>query len=312
METTSSETASSLLNLSNGLADAVERASGAVVAVNARQRIPSSGIVWREGVIVTAAHSVKREEEISVTLPDGRSVAAAVAGRDSGTDLAVLKVEGVGPPTAETANASSLKVGHLVLALGRAGERGSLCASLGVISALSGPWRTWRGGEIDRFVRLDLALYPGFSGGPLVDVQGRVLGINTSGLSRSAGIAVPASTVNRVADELLKKGRIARGYLGLGMHPVSLPDMLRNKLNLHGKSGVIILSVEAGGPADRAGLLIGDVLVAFDGQDISDTEDVQAVLGPERVGKEVKATLIRGGAPVELNITVGERLRKSR
>lgn len=312
METSSSGTASAVLNFSNSLADAVERASGAVVAVNARQRIPSSGVVWREGVIVTAAHSVKREEEISVTLPDGRGVAATVAGRDSGTDLAVLKVEGVELPAAETVDASSLKVGHLVFALGRAGERGGLCASLGVISALSGPWRTWRGGEIDRFVRLDLALYPGFSGGPLVNIEGQILGINTSGLSRSAGIAIPASTVGRVADELLKKGHIARGYLGLGMHPVGLPDTLRNRLNLPVKSGVIILSVEAGGPAERAGLVIGDVLVAFDGQNISDTDDVQAALGPERVGKEVKARIIRGGASVEVNVTVGERPRKSR
>jgi len=309
MET--SETAGSLQALSNELASTVERVGNSVVAINARQRIPSSGIIWREGVVLTAAHTIKREEEITVTLPDGHSVPAALAGRDSGTDLAVLKFEGSGWSAADLSDISTLKVGHLVLAVGRAGERG-VSASLGVVSALSGPWRTWRGGEIDHFVRLDLSLYPGFSGGPLVDAGGRVVGLNTSGLARSAVIAVPASTINRVADQLLEKGHITRGYLGLGMYPVALPDSLRSSLNLPHSRGIIILSVEPGGPADKAGLLIGDVLLALDGASIGDTDDVQALLGPERVGKEVKASVVRGGGPLELSITIGARPRRSR
>ncbi len=306
MDTLSSETVSRLLALSNELADAVERASRVVVAVNARERIPSSGVHWRQNVIVTAAHTIMRSEEITITLQDGRMVPATLVGRDAGTDLAVLRFQGVEIPTTETGDASRLKVGHMVLAIGRSGENGP-SASLGVISALGGAWRTWRGGQVDQFVRPDLTFYPGFSGGPLIDVQGRLLGINTSGLSRSIGLTIPTSTVNRVIGELLEKGHVARGFLGLSMYPVRLPDALKSKLNLSGQGGVIILNVEPNGPADRAGFLIGDVLIALDGKPVGDTHEVQALLGPESVGKVVTASLIRGGTLVELTITVGER-----
>ena len=305
MSLSTSEMSSALLALSNNLADAVEQAGNAVVAVNARQRMSSSGVYWRPGVIVTADHTVKREEEITVTLPDGRTVPATLAGRDTSTDLAVLKSE-VDLPVAEIGDASLLKVGHMVLALGRSGEIG-LSASLGVVSAKSGAWRTWRGGQIDQFLRLDLTLYPGSSGGPLVEASGRVVGINTSGLSRRMDLVIPASTVNRVVDQLLEKGHIARGYLGLGMQPVRLPDTLKNTLNLSEAGGVIVVNIEPNGPADQAGVLIGDVLVEFDGKPVSDTGDVQAILGSERVGKTISAHIVRGGLSVELAIAVGER-----
>lgn len=306
MSSSKSEMTSILLALSNDLATAVEQAGSAVVAVNARQRMSSSGVHWRPGVVVTADHTVKREEEITVTLPDGRTVPATLAGRDLSTDLAVLKLPGVELPAAEIGDASLLKVGHMVLALGRPGESG-LSASLGVVSAKSGAWRTWRGGQIDQFVRLDLTLYPGFSGGPLVDASGSVVGINTSGLSRRMDLVIPASTINRVVDQLLEKGRIARGYLGLGMQPVRLPDTLKNTLNLSDTSGVIVVNVEQNGPGDQAGVLIGDVLIALDGKPVSDTGDVQAMLGPDRVGKTISAHIVRGGLSVEVAIAVGER-----
>jgi S1-C subfamily serine protease len=308
MELGSSEASSTLLALSNDLAEAAERAGHAVVAVNARPRMPSSGVHWRPGVIVTADHTIKREEDLTVMLPDGRSLAATLAGRDASTDLAVLKVQGGEFPTAEIGDSSALKVGHLVLAIARPGERG-LSASMGVVSALSGAWRTWSGGQIDQFVRLDVTLYPGFSGGPLVDTQGRVVGLNTSG-PRSVVLAIPTATVNRVVDQLLDKGRIAHGYLGVGMQPIRLPDALKNTLNLSGQGGIIVVAVEADSPAERAGVLIGDVLVALDGRPMSDTTDVLAMLGPERVGHEVGATIIRGGVLAELTILVGERPRR--
>jgi S1-C subfamily serine protease len=309
MGAVSSEEFSTLLALSNDLAAAVERAGRAVVAVNARPRLPSSGVHWRQGVVVTADHTVKREEEISVTLPDGRSTPATLAGRDASTDLAVLRLQGE-LPTAEIGESATLRVGHLVLAVGRPAERGrGLSASMGVVSALGGAWRTWSGGQIDQFVRLDLALYPGFSGGPLVDAQGRVMGVITSG-PRSMVLAIPTSTVNRVVDQLLEKGHIARGYLGLGMQPIRLPDALKNALNLSGHGGIIVVAVEPDSPAERAGVLIGDVLVALDGRPVSDTADVLAMLGPERVGAEVKASIIRGGVLSELMIPVGERPRR--
>lgn len=306
MTASSTETTGVLLGLSNDLANAVERAGRSVVAVNARHRTPSSGVHWRQGIIVTADHTVERDEEISVILPDGKVVAATLAGRDPGTDLAVLRAQGIEIAEAEIGDASGLKVGHMVLAIGRPGDSG-LGASVGVVSALGGPWRTWRGGQIDQLVRPDLTFYPGFSGGPLVDAQGRVVGINTSGLSRSMGVAIPASTVNRVTDQLLTKGRIARGYIGVGMQPVSLPDTLKNKLNLQGNGGLVVVSVQPDGPAEKAGVLIGDILVALEGKTLGDTDDVQAMLDPERVGKALSAQVVRGGEAVTLSITVGER-----
>ncbi len=301
----SSDTPSTLLALSNNLADVVEQAGRAVVAVNARHRIPSSGVHWRSGVIVTAAHTVRRDEEITVTLPDNRTVPAKLVGRDSSTDLAVLKLQDVDLPTAEIGDTESLKVGHIILAIARPGASG-LSASWGVVSAKGGAWRNWCGGQIDSLLRLDLTLYPGFSGGSLVDASGSVVGINTSG-PRNMVLAIPAATVNRVIDTLLEKGRIARGYLGLGMQPVILPDTLKNTLNLSSNGGVIVVNVEANGPADRAGVMIGDVLLSFDGKPVSDTGDVQSVLDPESVGKTVSVQIVRGGALVEVAIAVGER-----
>ena len=299
-----------LVAFSNDLAAAVERAGRATVAIHARRRIPSSGVHWRPGVVVTANHTVRKDEEITVTLGAGETVAATLAGRDAGTDLAVLRLAGAAAasaPTADVAGAEALAVGRLVLAVGRPGDGGAT-ASLGIISALGPEWRTWHGGRIDRFVRLDLAIYDGFSGGPLVDAAGRVLGVNTSGLARGAAIAVPAATVERVAGQLLEKGRVARGYLGLGMQPARLPDALRQSLGLPGEGALLVVSVESGGPADRGGILLGDVLVALDGTYVQEPGDVLALLGPERVGSTMTARLVRGGVEVTRTITVGERL----
>ena len=310
MERLSSEGTSALLALSNDLAGAVERAGQSVVAVHARPRTPSSGVHWRQGVIVTADHTLKRDEEISVSLPDGRMIPAVLVGRDASTDLAVLTLQAAELPVAEIGDAAALRVGHVVMAVARPGERG-VSASWGVISALGGPWRTWHGGQIDQFIRPDVSLYPGFSGGPLVDAHGRVMGINTSG-PRHMVLTIPPSTVNRVVGQLLEKGRIVRGYLGLGMQPVRLPESLKQSLNLPRTSGVIIVAVEANSPAERASLLIGDVLVALDGVPVSDTADVQALLGPERVGTAVSASIIRAGLLTERVIMIGERPRRDR
>ena len=310
MDRSLSEGASALLALSNDLAGAVEYAGRSVVAVYARPRTPSSGVHWRQGVIVTADHTVKRDEEISVSLPGGRMIPAMLAGRDASTDLAVLRLQEAEFPAAEIGDAASLRVGHVVLAVARPGERG-VSASWGVISALGGPWRTWHGGQIDQFIRPDLSLYPGFSGGPLVDAHGRVMGINTAG-PRNMVLTIPPSTVNRVVEQLLERGRIARGYLGLGMQPVRLPESMQQTLSLPRTGGVIIVAVESDSPAEKAGLLIGDVLVALDGVPVSDTADVQALLGPERVGTAVGASIIRAGLLAERVITIGERPRRDR
>jgi S1-C subfamily serine protease len=294
-----------LATLSNDLAGAVEQAARVVVAVHARRRIPSSGVVWRPGVIVAASHTLARDEDITVTLPDGRTVSATLAGRDDTTDLAVLRLDAPALTPAERADPAALRVGHLVLAVGRPGP--SVTASMGVVSAVGGEWRTWQGGRIDRFVRLDLNIYDGFSGGALVEAGGRVLGINTSGLARATALTIPAATVDRVTDQLLSHGRVQRGYLGLASQPVRLPEGLRAALQLESDIGLVVVNVEPDGPADRAGMLLGDVIVAVDGTAVRDPADVLAALGPERVGNPLTARVLRGGQPVAVTITVGRR-----
>ena len=295
-----------LMALSNNIADIVEQVGGAVVAVNAGRRISPSGIHWRKGIIVTSDESLRRYDEITVTLSNGSTVPITLIGRDSTTDIAVFKVENAEIPVANIGDAKTLKVGHLVLGLGRSSE-GDIRAAIGAVSVVSGAWRSMNGGNIDQFIRPDITLYPGFAGGPLVDAAAFVVGMNTSG-RRGTALTIPASTVNRVIDQLLAKGHIARGYLGLGMQPVRLPNNLRTALNLTSVGGVIVVNVEPNAPADNAGVLIGDVLVTFDGTLVDDTGDVLAFLNSgDRVGKTVKVQVIRGGALVELAIAIGER-----
>jgi S1-C subfamily serine protease len=238
-------------------------------------------------------------------LADGSTAAATLAGRDPTTDLAVLKVDDAKVPVASFADAAGVRVGTLVLALGRPGP--AVTASLGVISTVGGEWRTWHGGSIDRFVRLDISIYDGFSGGPLIDASGRVLGINTSGLSRGAALAIPASTVNRVVDQLVKSGRVARGYLGLGMQAVRLPAALVSRHALPNDVGLMVVSAEPGGPGDRAGVMIGDVLVAVGGKPVVDPSELLGLLGGERIGTNLAVRLVRAGEPTDVTITIGER-----
>ncbi|MBA3259357.1 MAG: trypsin-like peptidase domain-containing protein [Gemmatimonadales bacterium] len=294
-----------LAGLSHDLSATVELVGRSVVAIHARRRIPSSGVVWRPGVVVAASHTITRDEDISVTLASGRTAAATLAGRDPATDLAVLRLEETAVPPVERGEESDLQVGRLVLALGRPGPQ--LTASLGIISAVGGEWRTWQGGRIERFVRLDLAIYDGFSGGPLVEAGGRVLGLNTSGLARAMALALPASTVDRVADQLLASGRVSRGYLGLAVHPVQLPETMKRKLGLAARVGLVVVDLEAGGPAEQAGLLLGDVLTALDGREVGDPADLLAALGGERVGKSAELQLVRAGELRTVGVTVGER-----
>ena len=302
-----------LIALSLELAATAERAGQSVVAVNARWRNASSGVLWRNGVVVTADHTIRREEEIRVTLPDGRSTAAELAGRDPGTDLAVLKVDTADAAIPRSPAPDSIKTGNLALAIGRSEQTG-VSAAMGVVSNVSGPWHTWRGGKLDRFIRLDIGLYPGLSGAAVVDAEGKLIGIATAGLSRTSLLAIPAATIDRVTDELLRQGHIARGYLGVGLQPIPLPEHLRTKLKSAegglAQGGLIVLSVEPDGPAGQAGVLIGDVLIALDRTSVSGTDDVQEFLSGDRVGKPLTASLLRGGDLIERKVTVGERPRR--
>jgi len=297
---------STLASLSSELAKLVEEFEPYVVAVHGRGHYPSSGVHWRPGVIVTADHTVRRDEDIQVTLPDGKRAESVLVGRDPGTDIAALKVTGLGNPAPHVSEGGQVKAGELALVLGRSADSGPN-ASLGVISAVSGPWRTWRGGRLENYLRLDATMFPNSSGGAVVDVRGSLLGVATSALSRLAGLAIPATSVNRVLDALLAKGHVPRGYLGIGAQPVGIPDALRGSLSLTAKSGIMVVKVEADGSADRAGVLLGDILVSLDDKPLEDFEDLQSISDSGIIGKQVKARVIRAGALRELSITVGER-----
>lgn len=292
-----------VMELSNALAAAAERASGSVFAVHGRPRLPSTGVQWRAGLVVTASHTVEPDREVTLTAPDGRTLSAHVAGRDPGLDIAVLRAEIDTVPAADVADDGDLRIGHLVLALG-AGPR----ASAGIVSALDVRGGRPPAGEI---LAVDLTLYPGFSGGPLVDVRGRVVGITTSGVSRHLQCAVRATAVTRLVEQLLRRGRIPRAYLGVGTQVVALPDALRERLGLAQRTAVIVVNAKADAPAAAAGLIIGDIIVAIAGHAITEPEDLVAVLQPDRVGDTVTVSILRGGEPRELRVTVGERPQRA-
>jgi S1-C subfamily serine protease len=294
-------TSSALAELSDALAAAVERAGAYTVRVNARRRMPASGIVWADGVILTADHVIEREEEITIGLPDGKDVPAAIAGRDPGSDLAVLRAQ---TGLAAAPRAENAKVGHLVLAVGRPGGDG-LTAAMGVISAVGGPWRSGRGGTVEGYIRADVTMYPGFSGGPLVDAEGRVVGINSSGISRIGGLTIPAAAAQKVVDALLTHGRLKRGFLGLTSQPVRLPAAIVGAAGQ--ETGLLVVRVAADSPAEKGGILIGDILIGLAGQPIKDTDDLQALLGPERVNQPTPVRIVRGGELREITVTIGER-----
>ena len=307
---TQSASASTLRALSEDLTVAVERAARSVVAIHARPRIAASGLYWRDGVVVAASHTIRKEQEIAVTLPNGTRTTANLVGRDGGTDIAVLRLDA--PPDGsavsrpDLAPADALRVGALVLAVGRPGDDG-VSTSLGVISAVSDRWRTWSGGEIDRFVRLDLSIYDGFSGGALVDANGQILGLNCSALARGTPLTIPSGTVDRVVDALLTRGHVARAYLGVAMQPARLTNALAERLRLDDPRGVLVVMVESDSPADRAGLLVGDLIVAAGGKPVAEPQDVAELLGAEQVGTALELSVVRGGERQLLTVTVGER-----
>ncbi len=292
--------------LSDGLAAAAERAQAFTVRVRARRRIAATGVAWGEGgYIVTADHVVEQEDAIRVGLPDGQEVAAQLVGRDPGSDLALLRIEGAGPPEGELAPAGAARVGQLVLAIGRPWGDG-VQASGGVVSAVGGPVRTRRGTQIEGYLRADATLLPGFSGGPLIDVAGRVLGVNTSRGGRGEGVTIAAHAVAAVVAELREHGRVRRAYLGVGSQPVHLPESMAATVGDQ-RSGLLVVSVEAGGPAERAGVLVGDILLSLGGGAVRDIDDLQAQLGAERVGASVPLVLLRGGERRDLTVSLGER-----
>jgi len=305
------ETRTSLAILSDQLADAAATAGESIVAVHARPRLPSTGIHWQDGVLVTTDGTIRRESDITVTLADGRSLPAKLAGRDRRTDLAVLRIAAGSLPTARLGDPGSLRPGHLVLGLARLGEGGPR-VSFGALSAVGGRWRCWKGGELDRLLQSNLTLYPGFGGGPLVDATGQIHGINSGGLSRAFATTIPVETVNRVVGQLLERGYVARGWLGAAMQPVRFNPAAQRRLGLDTDSGLVILSVEPDGPAASSGLLVGDVIVKLGGWPIENVEDLVDALGAsDVVGRTFNLDLVRGGERIKADVLIGERPRRS-
>ena len=297
-------TQNTLAVLSEGMADAVASAGRSVVRVYGRRRRPGSGVVYAPDLVLTAGHVLERDEDLSVETADGRTLPAGLLGRDHSTDLAVLRVENLNVEAATPAEGEA-RVGQLSLAVASPGRGDGPRATFGIISSVGGPMRTRRGPRLERYIQTDASPYPGLSGGPLVDVEGNVVGIMVAGWGRGAAFAVPADLAWRVAGALQERGTVKRGYLGILSQPVRLPA--GENVNLTQKGGLLVVGVEDGSPADRGGLIVGDVLATLDGQPVEDTDDLLVLLSGDRVGRAVPVKVVRGGEPRELEITVGER-----
>ena len=299
------------LAISNELAEATEKIGAHTVAVHTEARGSTSGVIWRPGIIVTAEHALRRDEEIQVTLPDGKTASAKLVGRDPSTDLAVLKCDEATAVPAAFGDSDALKAGHVTLVVGRTRASGPV-AALGFVSLVTKERRLWGGGAVSPYLRLDVALQRTGIGGAVVNAESKIVGLATPKFAPAGALAIPVATVNRVIDALLEKGRIPRGYLGVGLQPVRLPEGLREILQRKEKTAAMVLEVEPDGPAHKAGVVIGDILTKIEGKPVMRLEDVQAHLHGEGIGKTVRAEFPRGGAPREVSIVVGERPDGSR
>jgi S1-C subfamily serine protease len=294
-----------LVELSDALASAAEQAGGATVLVNARRRLPGSGVVYAADSILTADHILEREEDITVLMADGTEIPAKLAGRDPGSDLALLHLD---HPTSTSATPApeGARIGQLALVLGRPSAEG-LQASLGVVSAIGGPLRTGGGGMLERYIRTDAISYPGFSGGPLVDASGRVLGINTSGLARGMPLTIPAAVAWQVAGSLAAHGHIRRAYLGIRSQPVEIPAATQKGLKREQAVGLLIVGVETDSPASSGDLIVGDILVGISGSPVTNHDELYSQLNEDRIGKPTPVEILRAGQPKVVKVTVGER-----
>jgi S1-C subfamily serine protease len=315
-----------LIVLSNAMADAVEEAGSATVLVNARRRMPASGVLFTPNLVITADHVVERDDDIKIGFQNGEEASATLAGRDPGSDLALLHLSSSISPTA-TPITGDARVGQLALALGRPSANG-IQASLGIVSAVGSAVRVIREGEeehhhsqhgffrrrhgrgrqvAEQFIRTDAIPYPGFSGGPLVDASGKVIGINTSGLMRGMSLAIPVMRAWQIAEALNQHGSVKRGYLGIRSQPVHLTADLQSELGREQETGLLLIWIEENSPAAQGGLLVGDTLVSLSGEPISDPEDLQLSLSGEVVGQPVPIEVLRGGKPTIVTVTIGDR-----
>jgi S1-C subfamily serine protease len=295
----------SLNSFSDEIAGAVETASAYTLLVDARRRYPASGIAYATDLVLTADHVITRDENIRIGLPDGRYLPATIAGRDPGSDIALLRLSEKTLKPAQIAETPA-RIGQLVLALGRPSEEG-IQASFGIVNAFGGPARTVRGGLLDQYLQTETIPYPGFSGGPLVDTQGRLLGLNTSGLTQGSALTIPTSVAWAIADSLTKHGTVKRGYLGIRTQAVAINEATQKMLKREQANGLLIMWLESGGPAEKDGLLVGDILVSVNAHPVSDPDELFATLSSDLVGKQVDVAILRGGQLQSQKVTVGER-----
>jgi S1-C subfamily serine protease len=306
--TAGNRAATSLNDISRSLVELVQAAGSGVVAVKAAPYRVVSGVIISDDLVAVAHHTLRREEKVPVKARDTPETLATVLGRDPSVDVAILKVEGMRAKPLQFADTSSLAAGCLAAVIGMTVDVGAT-VSLGILGAVGGPRRTWRGGLLDQFLRLDVNLYPSQAGAAVVDDIGHLMGLATPGLLRHSAVAVPITTVNRVAQELVREGRIRRGYLGVGVQPVAIPENLRSKLGESAETGLMILSVERASAAEDAGLQLGDILMSLGGAPVGDIDELQAALRGDAVGRSVNALIVRGGEVVQKTITIRERAR---
>ncbi|MBA2277574.1 MAG: trypsin-like peptidase domain-containing protein [Chloroflexia bacterium] len=296
--------------LSDGLAAAVERAGAGTVTVDARRRLPASGIVWDDqGLIVTASHVVEREEAIQVGLANGAAVPATLLGRDLSRDLVLLRVETGGDAlTPAPRRTAPVRVGNIVLAVGRPRVGGGPTATFGTVVAIGQGRRTTSAASL---ISAEVTMLPGFSGGPLVDVTGEIAGLNTSGPARSGGVTIPVAQIERVATEVQAHGRVRHGWLGVTLQSVTLPEGTRDDAGEQ-TTGLLVVNIASGSPAATAGLIVGDILIALDDQDLVDVADLQQNLTGDRIGTALPARVLRGGERREIAVTPAERPEPTR
>ena len=294
-----------LVELSDAIADAAETAGKSTVLVDARRKFPASGIAFSKDLILTADHVVEREEDIKVILADGTEVPARLAGRDPGTDLAVLKLDRPEAPPAEVSKTPA-RVGQFVLAIGRPSTNG-IESSFGMVNAIDGPVRTGRGSMLERYIKTDVVSYPGFSGGPLVNGDGTIFGINTSGFGNGGAITIPADVAWKIAETLAKHGKIKRGYLGIRSQTVEISADARKSLKREQETGLLLVGLEADSPAGKGGLIVGDILVGVAGEVVAHQDDLFVRLSGDVVGKSVAIDILRGGKLESVKVEIGER-----